>query len=69
MRMRGLAEDGEAIDGLRVKLEKLYSTVNIDMTDENGQLRDTFDVLKDLSEIWDTLSTNQKQYFAQESAG
>lgn len=67
--MRGLAEDGEAIDGLRVKLEKLYSTVNIDMTDENGQLRDTFDVLKDLSEIWDTLSTNQKQYFAQESAG
>ena len=69
MRMRGLAEDGEAIDGLRVKLEKLYSTVNIDMADENGQLRDTFDVLKDLSEIWDTLSTNQKQYFAQESAG
>lgn len=69
MRMRGLAEDGEVIDGLRVKLEKLYSTVNIDMTDENGQLRDTFDVLKDLSEIWDTLSTNQKQYFAQESAG
>lgn len=70
MRMRGLSEDtGEAVDGLIPKLEKMYNTFGISMVDGNGQLRQTVDVLKDLSEIWNNLTINQRQYIAQESAG
>lgn len=70
MRMRGLSEDtGEVVDGLIPKLEKMYNTFGISLVDGNGQLRQTFDVLKDLSEIWNNLTINQRQYIAQESAG
>lgn len=68
-RLRGLDEDGEAIDGLVPKLQALFSSVGINIEDQNGELRSTFDILQDLAAVWDQLSSKQKQYFGEKAAG
>ena len=70
MRMRGLSEDGEAVDGLSAKLGKMYKEIaGIDLMDTNGQIKSLFEITSELAPVWNTLSENQKQYIAQESAG
>lgn len=68
-RLRGLSQDGEAIDGLIPKLQSLFSSVGINIEDQNGELRSTFDILQDLAGVWDQLSSKQKQYFGEKVAG
>lgn len=68
-RLRGLSQDGEVIDGLIPKLQSLFSSVDINIEDQNGQLRSTFDILNDLAAVWDQLSSKQKQYFGEKIAG
>ena len=41
----------------------------IKMTDANGQMRDTFEILSDIGEIWDTLSKDNKSALAEAIAG
>ena len=42
---------------------------NIAIKDQNGQLRSFFEVGKDVAEIWDTLSDNEKRYYLNTQAG
>ena len=51
------------------KLKQIYSDLNIEVTDSEGNLRSTYDILSDLSEVWDTLSSNEQQYIALTSSG
>lgn len=51
------------------KLSAIYDKLGISLKDENGQLRSTYDILKDLSEKWDTLSENEQKYISLTSAG
>ena len=39
------------------------------MFDQNGQLRDSYDILKDLAKAWPTLTRNQQAEFALAQAG
>ena len=68
-RLRGLSQDGEAIDGLIPKLQSLFSTVGIGIEDMNGELRSPFEILQDLAGVWDQLSSKQRQYFGEKVAG
>jgi len=47
-RLRGISEDGE---DLTPKLQGLFDKVSISITDANGELRSTFDILQDLSKV------------------
>lgn len=70
MRIRGLSEDGEAIDGLAPKLQGIYKTIaGIDLTDSTGQVKSLSEVTSELSLVWGKLSENEQQYMAQETAG
>lgn len=51
------------------KLKQIYSDLGIELLNEDGQLRSTYDILKDLSDQWDNLSTNEKDYIALTSSG
>lgn len=51
------------------KLKDIYSGLGIALLDGEGQIRSTYDILKDLSEVWNTLSTNEQEYIALTSAG
>lgn len=47
----------------------IYDELGVELYDMDGQLRPTFEIFKDLAEIWPTLSTNQKDYIALTQAG
>lgn len=51
------------------KLRKIYHDLNIELEDENGQMRGTYDILKDLAKRWNTLTSDQQKYIALTSAG
>lgn len=73
-RMRGLKigdsgeleKDSELIGKVE---EKLKSIAGVELMGDDGQLRSTFDVLQDLSKVYGTLTTNQKQYLTEVLAG
>ena len=69
-RLRGVGEDGEAIDGLAPKLQSAFKEIaGIDIADANGELRSTYDILSDLANVADTLGTKERQYLVELSAG
>lgn len=51
------------------KLTAWYKEHNIQIKDQNGQLRSFFEVGKDVADIWDTLSDNEKKYYLNTQAG
>ena len=50
-------------------LVEIYDGLGIALKDNEGQLRPTFDIFKDLAKIWPDLTTNQKDYIALTQAG
>lgn len=67
MRLRGLSEDEEE---LNPKLEEMIKTMTgVDLTDTNGQFRSTYDILLDISKVWDTLDTKQQALLLENIAG
>ena len=68
-RLRGINEDGEAIDGLAPKLQGEFESIGISLQDSNGELRSTYDVLNDLAKVWGTLSSKQRQMIGEDVAG
>lgn len=72
-RMRGMKEDGEAVEGLIPKIEgalQKYTGGAVSMIDStNGGLRSTYDVLKDLAQVYPTLSKEAKAYLNEVIAG
>jgi TP901 family phage tail tape measure protein len=51
------------------KLRAIYEDLGIALEDERGQLRSSYDILKDLSQVWGGLSENQQKYIALTSSG
>ena len=51
------------------KLKEIYAGLGIAITDTDGNLRSTYDILSDLAKQWDSLNTNQQQYIALTSSG
>ena len=51
------------------KLTAIYEKLGISLKDDQGQLRSTYDILKDLAAQWNNLSSNEQKYIALTSAG
>lgn len=51
------------------KLLDFYQQHNIDVYDEQGQLRSLYDILTDVSEQWGNLTTNERDYYLNIQAG
>lgn len=51
------------------KLIAFYDKHGIALKDQNGQLRNLYDVLGDTANIWDTLDENEQKYFLNIQAG
>lgn len=50
-------------------LSEWYQQHNIEIYDQAGQLRSLYDVMEDISKIWGTLTTNEKDYYLNQQAG
>lgn len=70
-RLRSIQLEGEEAVIPIAKLQDMFSSIaGVDiMNKQTGQLRDTFDILKDLAEVWDTLDANMQESLAFASAG
>lgn len=44
-------------------------SLSVSLTDANGELRSTFDIIKDISEVWDQMDANQQAALAETLAG
>lgn len=67
MRLRGLSEDGEE---LNPKLGEMIKTMTgVDLTDTEGQFRSTYEILKDISDVWKDLDTKQQALLLENIAG
>ena len=68
-RLRAVDEDGSAIDGLSAELEESFGKIGVAIEDSNGELRSTYDILSDYAKVYDTLTSEQKQYYAELASG
>ena len=69
-RLRGIGEDGEAIDGLAPKLQEAFKEyAGIDIQDQNGELRSTYDILSELAAVYPSLTSKKRQYLGELAAG
>lgn len=59
--------DGEVVDANRV--ETALKSANIALRDQNGEFRKADEVLIEVAQKWDTLSTMQQRYIATQAAG
>ena len=69
LRLQGMEEDGTKVSGLTAKLEGDFNRLGLTLYDTNGDLKDTYDILADLAEIFPSLNTEQKAYYTELIAG
>ena len=50
-------------------LTEWYREHNIAIYDQEGQIRSLYDVLKDVADIWPTLTKNEQAYYLNQQAG
>lgn len=50
-------------------LKDIYEQLGIELFDQEGQLRSSYDIFTDLAAIWDTLDKNTQNYIASQQAG
>lgn len=67
-RLRGVSEDGEAIEGLSASMQDAFGSIGVEIEDANGNLRSTFDIINDYAKVFPTLTSKQKQYFGELAA-
>lgn len=66
-----LEELGEDIEDVlsTPKLQKFMRAYGVEITNAKGELRSTYDVMLDLSKVWDRLTTTQRASIAEKLAG
>ena len=68
-RLRAIDEDGDEIDGLSAELSESFGKIGVAIEDSNGDLRSTYDILSDYAKIYQQLTSEQKQYYAELASG
>ena len=68
-RLRGVNEDGEEIDGLSAELQESFGKIGVAIEDADGSLRSIYAIAKDYAKVLPTLTSEQKQYYAELAAG
>ena len=68
-RLRGVNEDGEVIDGLSAELQESFGKIGVAIEDADGNLRSIYAIAEDYAKVLPTLSSKQKQYYAELAAG
>ncbi|WP_340032488.1 phage tail tape measure protein [Paenibacillus sp. FSL K6-1122] len=60
MRLRGVDEDGSAVDGLLPKLEDKFQSIGLTLKKDEKTFKNTYEIFSDLHSVWDRLSDIQR---------
>lgn len=63
--MRGVSEEGEELSASMGEFIK--ELTGVDLTDANGEFRSTYEVLKEIGEVWDNLNSMEQAMLAEET--
>lgn len=69
LRLQGMEEDGEAVDGLSAKLEADFNKLGLTLYGSNYELKSTYEILGDLASVYPTLTEAEKAYYTELIAG
>ncbi|PIH59673.1 phage tail tape measure protein, partial [Paenibacillus sp. LK1] len=60
MRLRGVDEDGAAVDGLLPSLEEKFQSIGLTLKKDEKTFKNTYEIFSDLHSVWDRLSDIQR---------
>ncbi|WP_063565478.1 phage tail tape measure protein [Paenibacillus sp. O199] len=60
MRLRGVDEDGSAVDGLLPSLEEKFQSIGLTLKKDEKTFKNTYEIFSDLHSVWDRLSDIQR---------
>jgi len=69
LRLQGMTDEGEESFELIANNEKLFNKLGLSLYQANGDLKNTYEILKDLSEVYPTLNAEMKAYVTETLAG
>lgn len=58
----GMDEEGEKSLEVQAQMEELFSKLGLTVYKQNGQIKNTYELMKDLAGVYPTLTTAQKAY-------
>lgn len=64
LNLQKLGEDSSKASGYTANMEEAFNKLGITLMDENGQIKNTYDILKELAEVFPTLDKNTQTYYA-----
>ena len=64
-----MTDEGEKSLELQANLEETFNKLGLTLWNTDGSLKNTYTILKDLSEVYPTLTAEQKAYVTEQIAG
>ena len=64
-----MTNEGEKSLELQANLEETFNKLGLTLWNTHGSLKNTYTILKDLSEVYPTLTAEQKAYVTEQIAG
>jgi TP901 family phage tail tape measure protein len=69
LRLQGMNDEGEEDLELIPKLQGAFNKLGLTLTDSNGNLKSTFEILKELAPVYQTMTNDQKAWITEIIAG
>lgn len=69
MRLRGVTDEGEEIQDLVPKLQKSFRDIGIEIKKDNDTFKSTYEIMNDLSKVWNDLTDIQQANITELVAG
>lgn len=69
LRLQGMNDEGERDLELQAQMEGLFKKLGISVYDANGQLKNTYDILATLAEVYPSLTNAEKAFVTETIAG
>ena len=64
-----MTDEGEENLELQANLEKTFNKLGLTLWNTDGSLKNTYTILKDLSEVYPTLTSESKTFITEQIAG
>ena len=69
LRLQGMDDEGEKSLELQAQMEGLFNKLGVSVYDANGELKNTYEILGTLAEVYPKLTTEEKAYVTETIAG
>lgn len=69
LRLQGMDNEGEKSLELQAQMEGLFNKLGVSVYDANGELKNTYEILGTLAEVYPKLTTEEKAYVTETIAG